>query len=158
MYCFVLNVLLSASFTLCTSFAFSIMSQHKMWGNKLSTQHTTTKWGTKNIHQTTVPYSFRFYWGNRTWKVYKCRIAIVISRRCSLSRLLNVCAVESLRLTCILVCGDSASRRWGWFLCSVQIVSIAVWSGCRCCWRRSMMWTHWLPRLDDWCPDLFILG
>ena len=38
---------------------FSIMSQHKLWGNKLSTKHTTTKWGTKNIHQTIYSHTPR---------------------------------------------------------------------------------------------------
>ena len=48
----------------------------------------------------------------------------------------------------------SASRRWGWSLCLVQIVGVAVWSGSRCCWRCSMMWMHWLQRLDNQCLSL----
>ena len=37
----------------------------------------------------------------------------------------------------------------------MQIIGVAVWSGCRCSWRWSMMWTHWLQRLDDQCPGLY---
>ena len=69
--------------------------------------------------------------------------------------MLKVSVVESFRLGCLLVYGDSASRRWGWSLCLVQIIGIAVWSGCRCCWRCLMMWMHWLLRLDDRCLSLF---
>ena len=83
--------------------------------------------------------------------VYGCRIAVVLSRRHSLCWMLKVDAGESRRVDCLLVCGDSASRRWGWSRCLVQIVSVAVWSGCRRIWRRSKMWMHWLQRLDDPC-------
>ena len=38
-------------------------------------------------------------------------IAVVVSRRCCFCWMLNVCVVESLRLSCLLVCGNSASRR-----------------------------------------------
>ena len=84
-------------------------------------------------------------------------IAVVVSRRVSLSWLLKVCMVENLRLNCLLVCGDSASRRRGWFQCLSQILSVAVWLGCRCCWRRPMIWTYWLQRLDDRYPGCAVL-
>ena len=84
-------------------------------------------------------------------------IAVVVSRQCSLSWMLKVCVAESLRLSCLLVCGDGASRKWGWSLCLVQILGIAVWSGCRCCWRRSMMWMHWLQMLYDRCAGYAVL-
>ena len=84
-------------------------------------------------------------------------IAVVVSRRCGLSWMLKVCVVESLRLGCLLVCGNSTSRRWGWSLYLVQVLGVAVWSGCRCCWRLSMVWTHWLERLDDRCSDCAVL-
>ena len=96
-----------------------------------------------------ISLNFRFYWANRTQKVYECRIAFVVSRRCSLCWVLKVSVVKSLKLSCLLVCDDNTSWR-----CLVQIVGVAIWSGCRCCWRRSMMWRHWLQRLDDWCPGL----
>ena len=70
-------------------------------------------------------------------------IAVVVSRRCDFSLVSKVDAAESLRFSCLLICVDSASRRWGWSLCMVQILGFAVWSGCRCCWRQSMMWVHW---------------
>ena len=79
------------------------------------------------------------------------KIVVVVSRQCSLCWMLKVCVVESLRLRCLLVCVDSESSRWGWSLCLVQILGVAVWSGCRCCWKWSMMWMHWLQRLDDRC-------
>ena len=82
-------------------------------------------------------------------------IAVVVSRRRSLCWILKVCVVESLRLSCLLVCGDSACGRWGWSL--EQILGVAVWSGCRCCWTQSMMWMHWLQRLDDQCPSCAVL-
>ena len=84
-------------------------------------------------------------------------IVVVISRRCSLHWVSKVCVVESLSLSCLLVCGVSASRRWGWLFCLVQILGVAVWLDCKCCWRRSMMWTHWLQRLDDRCPSCAVL-
>ena len=36
------------------------------------------------------------------------------------------------RLNCLLVCGDSASRTWGWSLYLVQILGVALWSRWRC--------------------------
>ena len=91
---------------------------------------------------------------NRTRKVYGCRIAVVVSHWFSLCWVSKVGAVESRRLGCLSVCGDSSSRRWGWSWCLVQIVSAAVRSGCRCSWRQLMMWMHCLLRLDDHCPGL----
>ena len=99
-----------------------------------------------------ISLNFRFYWGNSTQKVYQCRIAVIISCQCSLWWMLNV--VESLRLSYLFVCGDSTSRKWRWSLCLVQIVGVAIWSGDRFFWRQSLMWMHWLQRLDDWCPGL----
>ena len=94
-------------------------------------------------------------WANHTWKLYEWRIAALVSHRCSHSWVLNdVGVVESLRLNCQLVYGDSTSRRWGWSLCMVQSVSIAIGSGFRCCWRQWMIWTYWLLRLDDRCSSL----
>ena len=84
-------------------------------------------------------------------------IAVVVSRRCSLCWVLKVCVVESLRLRSLLVYSDSAPWRWGWSLCLVQILAAVVWSGCRCCWRRSMMWKHWLQRLDGRCFGCVVL-
>ena len=81
-------------------------------------------------------------------------ITVVISRRRSLCWVLKVSVVESLKLNCLLVRSDSVSSRWGSSLCLEQIVGALVWSGCKCCWRRSMMWTHWLLKLDDRCPGL----
>ena len=77
-------------------------------------------------------------------------ITVVVSCWHSLCWMLKVCIVESLRLSCLLICGYSMSSRWGWSLCLVQILGVAVWSGC--CWRWSVMWMHWLQRLDDQCP------
>ena len=68
-----------------------------------------------------------------------------------------LCGAENLRLNCQLVWGDSASRRWGWSLCWVQILGIVVLSGCKCRWRWSMMWMHWWQRLDDQCPSCAVL-
>ena len=56
---------------------------------------------------------------------------------------------ESLRLRCLFVCSESMFSRWGWSLCLVQFVGVAVWSGCRFCWRWSMIWMHWWQRLGD---------
>ena len=89
-----------------------------------------------------------------TKDVHGCKIAVAVSRRCSLCWVLNVGAVESRRLGCLKVLGDNASRKWGWSRFLMQIVGVAVWSGCRRSWRRSKMWTHMLLRLDDWCPGL----
>ena len=68
-------------------------------------------------------------------KCISVEIAFVL-RRCSLCWVSKVCVVESLRFSCQLVCGDNVSRRWGWSLCLVQILGVAVWSGGRCCWRQ----------------------
>ena len=57
-----------------------------------------------------VNLNIRFYWANRTRNEYDCRIAVVESCRCGLCWLLKVCVVESHRVGCLLVCGDSASR------------------------------------------------
>ena len=76
-------------------------------------------------------------------------ITVVVSCQCCLCWILKVCVVESLRLSSLLVCSDSASRRWRWYLCLVQILRVAVGSSSRCC---CMMWMHWLQRLDDRCP------
>ena len=100
-------------------------------------------------------FKFQVLLRNRTRKVYECRIAVVVSCQCSPCWVLKVSVVGSLRLSSLLVCGDSVSRRWKWSLCLVQIVGVAVWPGCRRCWRLSMMWTHWLQRLDDQCLGLF---
>ena len=56
-----------------------------------------------------------------------------------------------------LDCVDSASRRWGWSLCLEQILGVAVWSGCRCCWKRSMMWRRCWQKLDDRCCGCAVL-
>ena len=48
-------------------------------------------------------------------------ITFAVSRHCSLCWVSKVCVVESLRLSCLLVCGDSTSRRWGWSLCLVNV-------------------------------------
>ena len=110
---------------------------------------TNDKWKGESLN-------FRFYWANRTRTVYGCRIAVTVSRRCTVCLVLDdVGVVESLRLSYLLVCGDSASRRWLWSLCLMQIVDVAVWSRCRCCCRRSMMWMHCLLRLGDRCPVFF---
>ena len=50
-------------------------------------------------------FQFRFYWMNLTQNVYWCR-----NRSCCITSLENI---ESLRLSCLLVCGDSTSRKWG---------------------------------------------
>ena len=84
-------------------------------------------------------------------------ITFVVSHRCSLYWVLKVYVVESFRLSCLLVCGNSKSRRWGWSLCLVQILGVAVWLVCRCYWRRSMMWTHWWQKLDHRYPDWAVL-
>ena len=42
-------------------------------------------------------------------------------------------------------------------MCLVQILGVAVWPVCRCRWRRSMMWGHWLQMLDDRCPGCTVL-
>ena len=84
-------------------------------------------------------------------------IVVVVSCRCSLCWVLKVWVVVNLRLSCRLVCDDSASRRWRLSLCLVQIVGIAVWSGCRCCWIRLMIWTHLLQKLDDRCLGCAVL-
>ena len=81
-------------------------------------------------------------------------ITVVVSCLCSLCSVSKVYVVESFRLSCLLVNVDSTFRRWWWSLCLVQILSVALWLGCRCCWKRSMMWTHSLERLDDRCPGL----
>ena len=41
--------------------------------------------------------------------------------------MLKVGIVEYFRLSCLLVCGDSASRRCGWSRCFEQIVDVAAW-------------------------------
>ena len=84
-------------------------------------------------------------------------ITVVVSHQCSFCWVSKVYVVKSLRLSCLLVCVNSMSRRWGWSLCLVQILGVAVWSGCRCCWRRLMMWTYWLLRLDDQCLSCAVL-
>ena len=96
-----------------------------------------------------ISLNIRFYWVNCTRKVYRCRIIL----ESSLCLVLKVSDVE--RLSCVLVCGYSASRRWGWSLCLVQIVGVAVWLGCWC-WRQSIMRTHCLQRLEDQYPGLCI--
>ena len=82
------------------------------------------------------------------------RITVTVSRRDSLYLVLKVGPTESHRLGCLFVYGDCASRWGGWFLCLVQIVGVAPWSGCRRSWGQSKMWTHWFQRLDDWCSGL----
>ena len=84
-------------------------------------------------------------------------IAVVVSRWCHLCWVSKVCVVESLRLNCLLVCGDSAPRRCGLSLCLVKILNVAVWSSYRCWWRLPMIWTHWLQRLSDRCPGCAVL-
>ena len=105
-----------------------------------------------------ISLNIRFYWANRTRKKYGCRIAVVESPWCNLCWVLKVGVVESYRLRCLLICGDSTSRRWGWSLCLMQIVGVAVWSGCRCCWKGSMTWMHQLLMLNDRCPGLLYPG
>ena len=103
-------------------------------------------------------FKFRFYWANLTQELcIGVEITVVVSHQCTLCWVLKVCVVESLKLRCLLVCGNRTTRRWGWSLCLVQILDVTVWSGCRCCWRRSMMWTHWLERLNDWCLGCAVL-
>ena len=68
--------------------------------------------------------------------------------------LLKVSVVETIRLSRSFVCADSVSKRRRWSLCWLQSAGVLVWSGCRCCWRRSMMWIQFLLRLDDRCPGL----
>ena len=103
-------------------------------------------------------FKFRFYWVNFTQKVYRCR-----NRGCCITSVYlcwvsKVYIAESLRLSCLLVCVDSASRRWGWSLCLVLILGVAVWSGCRCSWRQSMMWTRRWQKLNDRWPGCALLS
>ena len=35
------------------------------------------------------------------------------------------------------------------------MIAVAVWSGRRCSWKQSKIWTHRLQRVHDWCPSLF---
>ena len=84
-------------------------------------------------------------------------ITVVVSCHCSLCWVSKLYVVENLRLNCLLVCGDSTSRRWGWSQCLVQILGVVVRSGCRCCWRQSMIWMHWLQKQDDWCRSWAVL-
>ena len=102
-------------------------------------------------------YKFRFYLATLTQTCIDVEIAVVVSRQRSLCWMLKVYIAESLRLSRLLLCGDSSSRRRGWSQCLVQILGVVVWSGCRCCWRRSMMWAHWLQRLDDRCLGCAVL-
>ena len=36
-------------------------------------------------------------------------------------------------------------------------IMFAVWLGCICYWTRSMVWTLWLQKLDDRCPNCAVL-
>ena len=100
-----------------------------------------------------IGLNVRFYWAYRTWKVYGCRIPVVVSCWCGLRWVLKVSAVECHRLRFLIVCGD-CMRRWGWSRCLVQIIGVSVWSGCRRSRSQSTMWMDWLQRLDDRCPGL----
>ena len=82
-------------------------------------------------------------------KRYRCR-----NHGCCM---LKVYVAESLRLSCLLVCINSVSKRWGWSPCLVQILGVAVWLGRMCCWRWSMTWMHWWEKLNDQCPGCTVL-
>ena len=101
-----------------------------------------------------ISLNFRFCWANPLQKVYGCRIAVVVSRRCSLCWVSKVGTVESRWPGRLSVCSYNASRRGGWSLCLVQIVGGAIRSVCRRNWRQTMMWAYCLQRLDDRCPGL----
>ena len=95
----------------------------------------------------------RFYWVNLTRKMsnYDSTPNVKSQLLWSLCWVLKVRNVESRRLGCLEVWGDSASRRWGWSRCLMQIVGSATRSACR---RNGRRWTHTLQKLNDECPGL----